>query len=201
MTGFFRDDFCPLKWPAAMVEADRDNIAATDCVRNMISLVRCRSSHPQNHYFRCLDQRGGAFAGFEAHFPSGIGGDERCDVLFADPQSDLSEQTVILDGDDAADELIAAADFAEIATASGECAAFEFLGDEAIDFAFRDAMVPAGSFGCFEFAMVDPLLEGGIADAEDVSGFAGGEKSLQGAPSGRTEYYILKRIFNTIKYT
>ena len=36
----------------------------------------------------------------------------------------------------------------------------------------------ARSFGGFEFAAVDPLFEGGIADAEDVCGFARGEETL-----------------------
>ena len=36
----------------------------------------------------------------------------------------------------------------------------------------------AGSFGGFEFAAVDPLFERGIADPEDVGGFARGEETL-----------------------
>jgi len=39
-------------------------------------------------------------------------------------------------------------------------------------------VVASGSFGGFEFAAVDPLFQRGVADAEDVGGFAGGEKSL-----------------------
>ena len=40
----------------------------------------------------------------------------------------------------------------------------------------------AGSFDGFEFAAIDPLFESGIADAEDVGGFAWWEETLHGSP-------------------
>src|SRR5579871_256042 len=134
----------------------------------------------KDHDFGGFDEGGGAFAGFEAHFAGGVGGDERGDLLFTDAEGDLGEEAVVFDGDDAADELIAAGDFAEGAAAFGDFATFERFGDEAVDFGFGDAMMAAGSFGGFEFAAVDPLFEGGIADTEDVCGFARGEETLHG---------------------
>ena len=135
-------------------------------------------SDAEDHDFGGFDEGGGAFAGFEAHFAGGVGGDERGDVLFANAKSDLCEEAVVFYGDDAADELIAAGDFAEGAATFGDIAAVEGFGDEAVDFGFGDAMMAAGSFGGFEFAAVDPLFEGGIADAKDVGGFARGEETL-----------------------
>ena len=137
-------------------------------------------SDAEDHDFGGFDEGGGAFAGLEAEFAGGVGGDERSDLLFADAESDLGEEAVVFDGDDAADELIAAGDFAEGAAAFGDIAAVEGFGDEAIDFGFGDAMMATGSLGGFEFAAVDPLFESGIADAEDVGGFAWWEETLHG---------------------
>src|SRR5882724_3524486 len=141
-----------------------------------------RGSDAEDHDFGGFDEGGGAFAGLEAEFARGVGGDERGDLLFADAERNLGEESVVFDGDDAADELIAAGDFAEGAAMFGNIAAFERFGDEAVDFRFGDAVVAAGSFGGFEFAAIDPLFEGGIADAEDVGGFARWEETLHGSP-------------------
>jgi len=139
-------------------------------------------SDAEDHDFGGFDEGGGAFTRFEAHFAGGVGGDERSDLLLTDTERDLGEEAVVFDGDDAADELIAAGDFAEGAAAFGDIAPFEGFGDEAVDFGFGDAMMAAGSLGGFEFAAVDPLFESGIADAEDVGGFARGEETLHGSP-------------------
>ena len=101
-------------------------------------------------------------------------------VLLADAESDLGEEAAEFYFDDAADELIASGDFAKGATARTDFAAIEFLRNQAINFGFGDAMVAARSFGGFEFATVNPLLESGIADAEDVCRFARGEETLHG---------------------
>ena len=132
----------------------------------------------EDHYLGGLDQGGGGVALLEAQFADGVGGDDGGDVLLADAEGDLCEKAAVFDGYDAADELIAAGDFAEGAAAFGDVATIEFFGDEAVDFRFGDAVMAAGSFGGFEFAAVDPLFESGIADAEDVCGFARGEKAL-----------------------
>jgi hypothetical protein len=101
-------------------------------------------------------------------------------VLFADGESDLREEAAVFDGGDAANELVASADFAEIAAAGGGFASVEGCGNEAVDFGFGDAVVAAGGLGGFEFAAVDPLLQRGVADAEDVGSFAWGKESLHG---------------------
>src|ERR1700756_5026922 len=44
-------------------------------------------------------------------------------------------------------------------------------------------MMPAGSLGRLELAAINPLLQGGVADAEDVGRFARRQQLLQGAPS------------------
>lgn len=99
-------------------------------------------------------------------------------MLLADGESDLREEAAVLDGGNAADELVAAADFAEIAAAGCGFAAADGCGYEAVDLGFGDAVVATGSFGGFELAAVDPLFQRGIADAEDVGGFSGGEEFL-----------------------
>src|SRR5262249_21947656 len=140
------------------------------------------SSNAQDHDFGGFYQSSGAFAGFESELAGGVGGDDGGDVLFADAQSDLGEEAAVFDVDDAANELIAAGDFAKFATARGDIATFELFGDEAIDFGLRDAVVAAGCFSGFEFAAVDPLFESGVADTEDVGSFARSEQSLHLSP-------------------
>ncbi len=99
-------------------------------------------------------------------------------MLLADGQGDLREQAAVFDGGDAADKLVASADFAEIAAAGRGFASVEGCGNQAVDFGFRDAMVTARGFGGFELAAIDPLFQRGVADTEDVGGFAWGEESL-----------------------
>jgi len=88
-------------------------------------------------------------------------------VLLADVESDLREEAAVFDGGDAADKLVAAADFAEIAAARGGFATVKRCGNEAVDFRFRDAVVATGGFRGFEFAAIDPLFQRRVADAKD----------------------------------
>jgi hypothetical protein len=169
------------KWRG--IRAPRRVREASEKRRRAVAVQICAESHSgesdaEDHDFGGFDEGGSAFARLEAHFAGGVGGDERGDVLFSDAKGDLGEEAVVLDGNDAADKLIAAGDFAEFAAASSDVATFEFLGDETIYFGFGDAVMAAGSFGGFEFAAVNPLFEGGIADAENVCGFARSEESL-----------------------
>src|SRR5271157_1187580 len=136
------------------------------------TLAHARCSNAEDHYFGGFDEGGGAFAGLQAHLLGGIGRDEGGDVLLADGQRDLRQESAELDGDDAADELVAPADFAEIAAPRGDIAALQFLRDQAVDLRFRDAMVAAGRLGAFDLAVIDPLLQRGITDAENAGGFA-----------------------------
>jgi hypothetical protein len=135
-------------------------------------LFSLAESDAQNHYFGGLDQRRSALARLEAHFFGSVSGDYRRDVLFADRERDLREQTAVLDFHDTADQLVAAANFAEIDAARADVSTLQFFGNEAIDFAFGNTVVAAGRFCSADFVMVDPLFQGGIADAEDVRGFA-----------------------------
>src|SRR5271169_6615004 len=135
------------------------------------------ASDAEDHDFRGFDKCGGALARLQAHFLGSVGGDDGSDVLLTDGEGDLREEAAVFDGDDAADELIAAGDFSEVQAAGGDIAAIEFFGDEAINFGFRDAMMTAGSLCGFDFPVVDPLFKGRVADTEDVGGFARSEES------------------------
>ena len=92
-------------------------------------------------------------------------------MLFADGQSDLGQQSAVFDVHNAADQLVAAADLAEIAAARGQVAALELFGNKAVNFALGHPVVAAGGLGGADFAVVDPLFERGIADAQDAGGF------------------------------
>ena len=87
-------------------------------------------------------------------------------------RDDLGEEAADFYLGDGADELIAAANVAEaLAGRFASCGGFGF--HERVEGALRDAVVAAGGLDGLEGAGEDPLLEGGIADAEGGGGFAG----------------------------
>src|SRR5581483_8095201 len=95
--------------------------------------------------------------GLEAHFLCGVRGNDGGDVLFADREGDLREKIAIFDGQHAADQLIAAADFAKAASARFDCTAVELLGKHAVNFTLRDAVMAAGGLSGADFE-IDRML-------------------------------------------
>ena len=135
------------------------------------------ASHPHDHHFRGLDQRRGFVAALQAHLARGIGGDDRRDVLPADGHLHLGHQSLDADFHDAAHQLVAAADAAEIGAGLSRLFA-QRLVEEAVDLALRDAMVAADRLHRAQLALVDPLLQAGIADAQDYGGIARAKQLL-----------------------
>src|SRR6266571_3747784 len=144
------------------------------------SLTNC--SHPENHHFRGFDECGRAVTRFQAQLFCGIGGDNGSDVLLADRQRHLGEQSAELERDDAPNQLVSTANLAEVQAPCREIAPFQLFWNEPVDFAFRHAMVPTRSLHGLEFAVVDPLLQCGIADAENVRRLARRQEFLHGSP-------------------
>ena len=126
----------------------------------------------EDHDFRRLDQGGDGLALLEAHFTDGIRGDDRGNALAADGKRDLRHQPHGLDLGDAADELISSTDFAEVGAPLADVAGFGCAVEKLIDLLFRDTMVTASGLDCANLSLVDPLFKRGIANAEDLSGFA-----------------------------
>ena len=126
----------------------------------------------EDHDFRRLDQGGDGLALLEAHFTDGIRGDDRGNALAADGKRDLRHQPHGLDLSDAADELISSTDFAEVGAPLADVSGLGCAVEKLIDLLFWDAMVAAGGFDGTNLSLVDPLFKRGIADAEDLSGFA-----------------------------
>lgn len=125
-----------------------------------------------DHHFGGFDEGGDSFAGFEAHFAHCVGGDDGSDALFADGECHLSEKAANPDAENAADKLIASADVFQ-AFAPDELALAQLALEKTVQFRFGDAMVAAFRFDGAEFSPVDPLLDGWIADAEDLSRLTG----------------------------
>src|SRR5271154_6355432 len=107
-------------------------------------------SHPQNHHFGGFDQRGGALSRLQPHLFCGVRGDDRGDVLLSNRHGHLSEQAAVLDREDAADELIAAADLTEISAARLNVPPLQSFRNQAVDFAFRDAMMATWRLCCLD---------------------------------------------------
>src|SRR5208337_1835601 len=160
--------------PSTIAAMARSNAAPLRCrIGWRLSMgTRTARSDAESHHFGGFDERGGALAGLQAHLFGGIGGDDGGDVLLADCERNLRQESAEFDGDDAPDELVAPADLAEIAAACGDVAALKLLRNQPVDFRFRHAMVPAGRLGALDLAVVDPLLQRRIADAKDAGGFA-----------------------------
>src|ERR1700761_6108337 len=140
-------------------------------------------SYAFDHDVSRFDEGGCGLALAELHLAGGVGGDDGGDALIADLEDDLGKQTGNLHVDDLADELIASADAAEavardLGVASGTRLHHRLEGG------LRDAVMAAGGRDGLELAGDDPLFEGGIADAEGCSGFAGFEKDVCGRGHG-----------------
>src|SRR5258708_2254811 len=138
--------------------------------------------HSQDHYFGGFNQRGRTFPRLQAHLLCGFRGDDRCNVLLPDGQPDLRQQPAKFHFQHASDELVAAADLTQIATPGLDAAALELFGKQAVDLALRYAMVSTGGLHGLDFSVVDPLLQGGIADAQNIRRFARRQELLHDRP-------------------
>ena len=98
-------------------------------------------------------------------------------MLVADGEDDLGEESVDLEVDDLADELVASADLA-VAFAGAGRGGLLLLLEEGLEVGGGDAVVAAGGGPGWELAGDDPLLDGGVADVEHASGLAGSEERL-----------------------
>jgi hypothetical protein len=116
-----------------------------------------------------------AFA--EVELAGGVSCDDAGDALVVDGDGDLGEEAFDADADDVAGELVASADAAEALTGFGGGLKAVF-GEEGLERGVRDAVVSAGGGPGGELAGENPLLDGGVADAEHARGFARGEEGL-----------------------
>jgi len=135
-------------------------------------------SDTEHHDLSGFDQGGDRLAFFQAQLAGGVGGDDGGDDLAADGEADLGEQAFDFEVDNAADELIAAADGAHhLALRSFGASGFV---EEGVEFRFGNAIVAARRFDGLQLAAIDPLLDGRIRDAKAHCGFARGEKRGHG---------------------
>jgi len=93
-------------------------------------------------------------------------------VLTSNGKRDLRHQAHDLDVRDAADELIASADTAESRAALAYFAAVGSPIEKFIDLLLGDTMMTAGGLDGADLAFINPLFERGIADPQDLGGFA-----------------------------
>ena len=103
-------------------------------------------------------------------------------MLLADRQRDLCEQPAELDRHHAPDQLVAPADLTKIPTPRFDVPVAQLFGKQSVDLALRHAMVAAGRLYRLDLSVVDPLLQGGIADAENVGRFPRREQLLHDRP-------------------
>ena len=93
-------------------------------------------------------------------------------MLYSDGKCNLRHEAHRLDFRDTANELISPADLAEITASLADVAGLGCAVKKLIDLLFWDTMVTASGLDGANLHLVDPLLERGIANAEDLSGFA-----------------------------
>src|ERR1019366_9345346 len=117
-----------------------------------------------NHDLGGLHQRRRFVAALQAHLASRVRRNNGCNVLAADGELYLCQQSFDADLDDASDELVAPADVAETCPALSRLGA-QRLEEIAVKFALRNAMMSASCLHGAQLALVYPLLEAGITDA------------------------------------
>lgn len=129
-------------------------------------------SDTDHHHFRGLDEGGGFHTNAQLKFARRVGGDDGGDHLIADGELDLGQQTVEAQLHDLADELIAAADRGGelFLLDGGGCSGMQHR----LNVAFVNAVMAAGSFDGAELAAIEPLLDGGVRDAEALGSIARG---------------------------
>jgi hypothetical protein len=132
---------------------------------------------PDDHDLSGLDESGGGLASLEVHFAGGTGSNDGSDALSANGDFHFRHEAADAHFLDATHQLIAATDAAQ------DVLADSFVGapgakQQAVHFRPRNAVVAAGSAHAANLLLVDPLLDGGKADAQLQSRFAGGEKGI-----------------------
>lgn len=118
-----------------------------------------------DHDFGGLDQRSSDLALLEPQFTDCVGGNDRSNVLFADREGDLGEQSTDLDVGDSPDELIASTDAAKSAPSFFDRARGDDAGQKAIYFCLGNAMMTANGLNALELAPIDPLLQRAVTDS------------------------------------
>lgn len=130
------------------------------------------SGGPADHDLRGLDDRYGFVATLELQLVDRIARNDRGQVLIADPEADLREQSVSPHFLDNPTKLIAAAKGHKNAGAVAQGHRrhqWLVLGDQhAVDFGRRDPMVTATRLGRANGPVVDPLFQRGVRDTEAI---------------------------------
>src|ERR1700686_4734409 len=122
-------------------------------------------SDSDDHHLGSLNQGRGGLSLPQLHFAHGPRSDQRRNELTAHRYRDLGDQSANAYVDDAADELVTAAD-ALVGDAAFTLVVPPCAVKQTIDFCLRDAVMGAGGFDDSQFAAVDPLLNRGIADLQ-----------------------------------
>src|SRR2546425_10918957 len=142
------------------INARADKIFFSDVCKNM-------GLNGKDHDLGGFDQRRRRLPNLEAHFADRISGDDRCNLLPANRELHLRQQTFFADLDHPAHELIAPADAAEAAPPFGANLLSPAM-QIAIEFMARNTVMSAGRTHAAQLALVDPLLESGIAHAQNL---------------------------------
>ena len=110
--------------------------------------------------------------------------------------SPMGEQPAELQSNHSANQLVASANLAEMQSPGGQIASLEFLRNQPVNFALGNTVVPAGRLHGLEFAVVNPLLERRIADAQNVCCLAWRQKFLHGWSPGNAQNSRLRDVYS-----
>src|SRR6266446_7300472 len=186
---FFATDFCVWLFVPAQITSDNNNapnalsLTSPPYFDELCSPTRpSRCSNPQNHHLGRFHESRCSLSDLQPHLFGRIGGDNCRDMLLSNRHPNLGQQAAVLHFQHAPNQLIAPADLAEIAAPRFDTAAFQFFRNHAVDLALRNAMMPARRLHGLELPVVDPLLQGRIADAQNICRFSRRQQSLQCTP-------------------
>src|SRR6266404_941407 len=130
--------------------------------------------HTHDHDFRGLDKRRRDLALLQLHLVHCVRGDDGSDMLTGDVQRYLREEAAGLNAHHSSHELVASADAPEVAAQLTRLLVLMAgTGQKTVEFAFGDAVVTAYCLHGAQFLLVDPKLQGWIADSQHPRDLAG----------------------------
>src|ERR1700687_5833109 len=119
-------------------------------------------------------------------------------MLLSDRQRDRRQHPPDLDRHHASDQLVSSADLPQTSPPRLDVPALQLLRKQAVDLAFRHTMVPAGRFQRFDLSVVDPLLQRGIADAQNIRRFPRRKQLLHNKPPENVSLSYLESLYQYV---
>jgi len=152
---------------------------------------------PSGSLLRLIDQRRGPVPELQPQFLRRIRRDDRGNMLLSDRQRDLRQQPAEFDRHHASDQLVAPADLPPISPPRLDVPPLQLLRN-------RRSISLSGTRWCppgvsrLDLSVVDPLLQGGIADAQNIRRFPWREQLLHDKPPENVSLSYIESLYQYV---